>query len=986
MAVIHVDGKSLEVDGSDNLLQALLSLGYDLPYFCYHPALGSVGSCRQCAVKQFNNEEDVKSGRGRLVMSCMVAPSDQMYISIDDAEAKAFRKHIVEYIMTNHPHDCPTCEEGGHCHLQDMTYMSGHRARRYRFTKRTHHNQDLGAFINHEMNRCIACYRCVRFYKDYAGGTDFGVYASNNRVYFGRDTEGQFESEFSGNLTEVCPTGVFTDKTHSDRYNRKWDMQYAPSICQGCSTGCNISAGERYGELRRIENRYNPDVNGYFLCDRGRFSYGFVNRGDRPITPTQNITGALKSLTADAALDGVAAFLKPYLVNKKVIGIGSASTSLESNFALKSLVGAENYSTGELLHTQNLTKTCIELLRHQAVDNLSLAQVETSDALFILGEDLTQTAPRVALSVRQAAKNEAKKMAENLKTPTWLAEPVKRIGQNHYSPIYIAGVINTKLNDVAKVSAVADIASIVDLGIKVADEILALPDDLTQILTISKDNLDNLAKKIACDLLLANRPLLISGSSLSSQMLLQATGYLAQNLTKKRQIIKEKLQQNILQENDAQNSKFQDVLKNYLSKTGIYLVMPEANSVGVSLLGGQALEEVLAKTFDVAIVVENELRDLSKPLQDKLFNQSIIVIDHQHCDWHDKAAFVLPAGTFAETDGTMVSAEGRMQRYFAAYDKAYYVPDSTVKDSWRWLFALSSTILNTQNQCQHLDDVAAQIAKLPDLSMILQTAPEADYRITGLKIARQPRRYSGRTSMRAKISVHEPMQPKDTDTALTFSMEGYVGDKTAASVTAFAWSAGWNSPQAWNKYQDKVGGRLKGGDVGVRVFDVMPRLEHDYVSFVVPQTPKSDLQTGQASLVPVYDIFASSNLSQASPVVAEVIKPAAWFIGQDEAQKWQLQDGDVLTISQHEHHISLPVKIVPYLAEDSIGYPVGLVPLVCYLPACVKKGGDKIYTPIYKKQLVNATSKPVSSLATFNTNLVNQSATKTNNNLIQERI
>ncbi len=348
MAVIHVDGKSLEVDGSDNLLQALLSLGYDLPYFCYHPALGSVGSCRQCAVKQFNNEEDVKSGRGRLVMSCMVAPSDQMYISIDDAEAKAFRKHIVEYIMTNHPHDCPTCEEGGHCHLQDMTYMSGHRARRYRFTKRTHHNQDLGAFINHEMNRCIACYRCVRFYKDYAGGTDFGVYASNNRVYFGRDTEGQFESEFSGNLTEVCPTGVFTDKTHSDRYNRKWDMQYAPSICQGCSTGCNISAGERYGELRRIENRYNPDVNGYFLCDRGRFSYGFVNRGDRPITPTQNTTGASKSLTADAALDGVAAFLKPYLVNKKVIGIGSASASLESNFALKSLVGAENYSTGEI--------------------------------------------------------------------------------------------------------------------------------------------------------------------------------------------------------------------------------------------------------------------------------------------------------------------------------------------------------------------------------------------------------------------------------------------------------------------------------------------------------------------------------------------------------------------------------------------------------------------------------------------------------------
>lgn len=190
MATIYIDGKSVEVDGADNLLQACLSLGIDMPYFCYHPALGSVGSCRQCAVKQYNSKEDYESGRGRLVMSCMVNPTQDMYISITDTEVKNFRKSLVEYIMTNHPHDCPTCEEGGHCHLQDMTYMSGHNRRRYRFTKRTHQNQDLGAFINHEMNRCIACYRCVRYYKDYAGGEDLGVYASSNRVYFGRDQDG----------------------------------------------------------------------------------------------------------------------------------------------------------------------------------------------------------------------------------------------------------------------------------------------------------------------------------------------------------------------------------------------------------------------------------------------------------------------------------------------------------------------------------------------------------------------------------------------------------------------------------------------------------------------------------------------------------------------------------------------------------------------------------------------------------------------------
>ena len=212
MATIHVDGKDFEVDGADNLLQACLSLGLDIPYFCWHPALGSVGACRQCAVKQYSDENDT---RGRIVMSCMTPATDNTWISIDDEESKAFRASVVEWLMTNHPHDCPVCEEGGHCHLQDMTVMTGHNQRRYRFSKRTHQNQQLGPFISHEMNRCIACYRCVRYYKDYAGGTDLGVYGAHDNVYFGRVEDGVLESEFSGNLVEVCPTGVFTDKIGS---------------------------------------------------------------------------------------------------------------------------------------------------------------------------------------------------------------------------------------------------------------------------------------------------------------------------------------------------------------------------------------------------------------------------------------------------------------------------------------------------------------------------------------------------------------------------------------------------------------------------------------------------------------------------------------------------------------------------------------------------------------------------------------------------
>ncbi|NIR47970.1 NADH-quinone oxidoreductase subunit G, partial [candidate division KSB1 bacterium] len=136
-------------------------------------------------------------------------------------------------------------------------------------------------FINHEMNRCIQCFRCVRFYREYAGGRDLNSFASKNHTYFGRHEDGVLENEFSGNLVEVCPTGVFTDKTLKQHYTRKWDLTSTPSICTHCGLGCNTLAGERYGGLRRILSRYNGKVNGYFLCDRGRFGYEFVNSEKR---------------------------------------------------------------------------------------------------------------------------------------------------------------------------------------------------------------------------------------------------------------------------------------------------------------------------------------------------------------------------------------------------------------------------------------------------------------------------------------------------------------------------------------------------------------------------------------------------------------------------------------------------------------------------------------------------------------------------------
>ncbi|MGH9520600.1 MAG: 2Fe-2S iron-sulfur cluster-binding protein, partial [Terriglobales bacterium] len=261
---VHVDGRAFDIVPGQNLLEACLGLGFDLPFFCWHPAMGSVGACRQCAIKQYKDEADEQAGHGKLVMSCMTPAAEGSRISIAAPEVVAFRKSIIEGMMLHHPHDCPVCDEGGHCHLQDMTVMTGHNYRRYRFQKRTWRNQYLGPLINHEMNRCIQCYRCVRFYREYAGGTDFDAMGIRDLVFFGRHADGVLQSEFSGNLVEVCPTGVFTDATLKRQYTRKWDLRWAPSICPHCSLGCNISPGERYGKLRVVVNRYHSDVNQYF--------------------------------------------------------------------------------------------------------------------------------------------------------------------------------------------------------------------------------------------------------------------------------------------------------------------------------------------------------------------------------------------------------------------------------------------------------------------------------------------------------------------------------------------------------------------------------------------------------------------------------------------------------------------------------------------------------------------------------------------------
>ncbi|MEL0637108.1 NADH-quinone oxidoreductase subunit NuoG [Marinomonas sp. TI.3.20] len=886
MATIHVDDKEYEVNGADNLLQACLSLGLDIPYFCWHPALGSVGACRQCAVKQYKDADDK---RGRLVMSCMAPATDGSYISIEDEEAKAFRENVVEWMMSNHPHDCPVCEEGGNCHLQDMTVMTGHNSRRYRFNKRTHENQELGPFVSHEMNRCISCYRCVRYYKDYADGEDFGVYGASNNIYFGRPESGTLESEFSGNLVEVCPTGVFTDKTHTERYNRKWDMQFAPSICQQCSVGCNTSPGERYGEVRRIENRFNGDVNQYFLCDRGRFGYGYTNLDDRPKKPLQKQGDEHVTLNTEQAVQSALDMISD---SKRVIGIGSPRASLESNFALRKLVGEENFFTGIEAGEQQRLERMLQVLNTSGIHTPTLRDIESYDAVVILGEDITQTAARIALSVRQAVKGKAREMAAVQRISEWQIAAVQNIGQHAKYPIFTTHTDRTRLDDVTAWHYSASAADQARLGFAIAHAI----DPSAPAVTGLSDELQKKAEFIALALKTSRKPLIISGSQAGEIALIDAAANIAQALTSRG-----------------------------LDEVGLTLVAREVNSMGLAMLGGKTLDDglsAIADGADTAIVVENDLYQRVSPQRvDQALEQlkHLIVVDHQNTALAQRADLVLSAGSFAEADGTVVNLEGRAQRFFQVYDPSYYKPGTIVLAAWRWLHLVDSAKNLHSSDWGTFDNLIEEIAQeVPELAPIIDAAPNADFRIHGQKLARSPHRYSGRTAMRADISVHEPRQPQDVDSPFAFSMEGNNNPQADRNEVAFAWAPGWNSPQAWNKFQDEVGGHLRNGDPGVRL--IKASTQGEYFS-VIPNA--FEITEGQWQVAANYRLFGSDELSQRSPVIQERTGVVALLIHPMDAEKLGVHEHAKVCFTWGGKKWQLPVSFSDQLQVGSIGLPLG---------------------------------------------------------------
>lgn len=886
MTKIRIDGKYYEVKPKKNLLETCLALGLDIPHFCFHPALGSVGACRLCAVKKFKDQDDT---RGRIVMSCMEPVTEGLIVSIEDPEAKAFRAAVIESLMTNHPHDCPVCDEGGECHLQDMTVMTGHNYRRFNFKKRTYNNQNLGPFIKHEMNRCIQCYRCVRFYRDYAGGKDLNVFGSHNHVYFGRYEEGPLENEFSGNLVEVCPTGVFTDKTLNKHFTRKWDLSNAPSVCVHCSVGCNTIASERYGSLRRIMSRYNGSVNGYFICDRGRFGYEFVNdeKRIRKIKIRFKKDGNQEEAENEKLLSVLdTAFSK----NKKIIGIGSPRASVESNYALSVVAGKENFYHGITKKEQHLTKTVLDFLQNSGVQTPSLKQIEKADAIIVLGEDLTNTAPMIALALRQAARNKPNEEAGKKSIPLWNDAPVRELAQDVKSPVFILTSFKDSLDEIAETTFRASYSEIANFGSAVAS---SLNNNAPVPKKINRDQ-QKLAEKIAYSLKNAKNPLIISGITCGDEEILHAGMNIATALLAL----------------DA--------------KVMFSAVLPECNSMGLALIPGKPFDDVVSlaagEEIDTLVILENDLyRRAGKEVIDQLFSRSkqVIVLDHLLNTTSLQADILLPASTFAESEGTLVNNEGRAQRFYKAV-----VNRDHIKESWRWINELIKIKNKDQSESWNIFDgiVTSLGNELPAFSKMHKYMPDADFRMLNAKIPRQTMRYSGRTAMNAQVAVSEPGVSQDPDSPLAFSMEGRQ-ELPPSSLVPFYWTPVWNSVQAMYNYLDEPNGSMKGGDPGIRLIE--PGEERN-ISYFKTDTQAFEYQKDERLIVPVYQIFGSEELSSAGFAVAQRIKEPFLYLNKEDADVLCIKDSEMIQLEFPGSKLRIKAKIENSIPQGIAGMSVNL--------------------------------------------------------------
>jgi NADH-quinone oxidoreductase subunit G len=321
---LKVDGRAVAVEKGTNLIEAARTAGVFVPHFCYHEGLPVVGVCRICLCEV--------EGRPKLVAGCATPVEEGMHVITKSPKVREARQAVMEFLLIHHPLDCPICDKGGECTLQDYTILMGPARSRFQFEKITWPEEDVGGTLILNRQRCILCLRCVNLCKEVAGQDEIAVLSRGETTYIGTVGGRKIENELAGNIADICPVGALTSRDFRFQA-RPWELRNTASICPHCSKGCNVVLGyhPRRNEILRVTARTNLSVNQWWICDRGRRGFHFVHDSRRILAPSRREGTALRAADWKEAVPAVAAALKDVIDKRGVGAVGILASAELTN-------------------------------------------------------------------------------------------------------------------------------------------------------------------------------------------------------------------------------------------------------------------------------------------------------------------------------------------------------------------------------------------------------------------------------------------------------------------------------------------------------------------------------------------------------------------------------------------------------------------------------------------------------------------------------
>ncbi len=462
LVTLTINDQEVTVPAGTLVLEAAKSIGIEIPTLCYHEKLLPLGGCRLCLV-------EIEKMRG-LQTACTTPVREGMVVHTNTPEVIKTRKGMLEFLLINHPLDCPVCDKGGECTLQDWAFKYGATESRFVEEKRRGRKAyAISPLIVKDDERCVLCRRCVRFLEQWADEAQLDYFERGQRSRVDTFAGRPLDSIFSGNIMDVCPVGALTSRV-SRFQARSWELEHTPSICPYCGVGCNVTLDVKMNKLRRIVARENAEVNDQWLCDKGRFGHAFVHSPNRLKTPLIKRGDKLEPATWQEALTLVSQRLSEITKEsgpESVGGIGSTRTTNEANYLFQRFMRA-------VVGTNNVDH--IGRMPDGARPLSSLAEVGNADVILLLGVDPIKEAPIVELLIRRAVLTKGTKII--------VANP-RRIALNRYGGPWLAykpgsevallnGLVKRETSNVKReTSVVEEVTGVPSETLNQAAEILA---------------------------------------------------------------------------------------------------------------------------------------------------------------------------------------------------------------------------------------------------------------------------------------------------------------------------------------------------------------------------------------------------------------------------------------------------------------------------------------------------------------------------------